>query len=203
MKSGVADSGSYITRKDNSIDSDNQVNSSDVNILGDALYNIESSILASSGNVYAIDLKKTYVFAITVSAFCNSAVSANVVVYGKIKNDDKIWTNAVNIAGYQKSVAPNVSGSILCYWTSAIGWTEDGAGNTHPLFVSAQGARFAKAKNGIDFAIGLTALASSIGTTEDYDSYGSNYQGYVGAHFVTAPSSGKVYFKILALGREV
>jgi hypothetical protein len=205
MINGIASGGSYIKQQNNGTDSSNQVKANDVNLLGDALYNIEDAILASSGFVYALDLKKTYVFALTVSAYCDSAnVYTDAIVYGKIRNKENTISNTVNLYNAAKSVAPNVSGTVSCFFTSAIAWVENGTTRT-PMYASAQGAKFAKSSSGIDFVVGLTALASSVGTVADYDISEATvnaYQGYIGTVFTTPPSSGKIFFKVFALGRD-
>ena len=197
---------SHISRKENSIQSISQVKSYDVNLLGDAIYNTEAAILASSGYVYALDLKKTYLFSITVSAFCSPILSAtNAIIYGKIRHNNSTYSSSGNIStSIYKSVAPHVSGIILCHWTSAIGWI-DRNGTKFPLYVSPQTTRFRKVKAGIDYVIGVTALSSSIGFTDDYDLYEgatNAFLGYKGALFYTDAISGKIFLKILAIGRE-
>lgn len=205
MANGVAQSTSYIERKDNGTAISNQVKSHDVNVLGDALYNIESAILASTGSVYALDLKKTYVFAVTVSALCNSAdPSIDALIYGAIRNNGTTSIDSVNLTSPQRSTAPNVPNMISCLFTSAIAWVEN-YGVVYPLYASSTGLKFKKTTSGIDFVVGVTALGSSIGTKTDYDSYEAavgNYQGYIGSLFTSAAASGKVYFKIFAMGRE-
>jgi hypothetical protein len=208
MVNGVTDEvSSYIKRKDNGTSMDNQVRAHDVNLLGDALYNIESSMLSSSGYVYALDLQKTYVFSITVSAQCDSSNPlTNAVVFANLRQNGTLYTpNLLNISSSYRSTAPHVSGSITCYWTSAIAWIEHPNRTTTRLYASAQAARFTKTLKGIDFIVGVSALGSAIGTVEDYDTYEGTpgvYQGYIGSLFTSEPASGKIFFKIFAMGRE-
>lgn len=197
-----------ISNKGNGIAVENQIKSSDVNLLGDSLYSIESAILSSTGMVYSVDLNKTYVFAITVSANCNSvdSLQTNAVIYGKIAKGNNTYSSSYNIVNPYRTSVPNIPNSILCDWTSAIGWVQDGTGRTYHLYTSAQGARFAKTSTGIDFVVGVTAIGSGLGTASDYDSYANSanaYQGYIGSYFTTAPASGRLFLKIFAMGREL
>lgn len=207
MVNGIAnEASSYIKRKDNGTATINQVKSHDVNVLGDSLYNIESAILSSSGFTYALDLKKTYVFAITVSAYCDSSnPNTDAIIFANLRYNGTTSTNLVNISSPYRSTVPNVSGTITCHWTSAIAWIEHPNRTTSRLFASSQAARFAKTNSGIDFIVGVTALGSAIGTVEDYDTYEAtpgSYQGYIGTSFTVEPASGKIFFKIMAMGRD-
>lgn len=208
MVNGVAhSSSSYIQRKGNGTASINQIRSHDVNLLGDSIYNIESSILTSSGSVYALDLKKTYVFSITVSATCDTAnVNTDAIIFANLRyNGVNYSSDLVNIYTPSRSTPPSVSGSITCYFTSAIAWLEHSGRITSPLYASAQAARFAKRTTGIDFIVGVTALGSAIATVDDAEAYESEvnaYSSYVGSLVTPAGATGKIFFKIFAMGRE-
>lgn len=208
MVNGVAhSSSSYIQRKGNGTAGINQVRSHDVNLLGDSIYNIESSILTSSGSVYALDLKKTYVFSITVSATCDTAnVNTDAIIFANLKyNGVNYSSNLVNIYTPMRSTPPSVSGTIMCYFTSAIAWLEHANRVTSPVYAAAQVARFAKKGSSIDFIVGVTALGSGIATVEDSEAYegqSNAYNNYVGSLVTYEGATGKIFFKILAIGRE-
>ena len=73
MVNGIAnDATSHIVRKYNGASIENQVKSEDVNLLGDALYNIETAIISSTGFVFSYDLQKTYVLSMTITGYCSN-----------------------------------------------------------------------------------------------------------------------------------
>lgn len=198
------DSTSLIQRKRNGASPENQIKAEDVNLLGDALYNIEAAILSSTGLIYAADGQKLYVFAFTVTGACNTSDPSDAIIYGKVSanGSSNTYYNSFAYPSIKKTAAPAISGMVACYWTSAIAWIENGA-NRNNLYVGPTGVFFKRNGSSVDYSIGFTIVSSGIGTVTDAtETTTGAFKGYKGSTFSALGASGTVYVKILAIGRE-
>ncbi len=207
MANGIPnDTTSLIQRKYNSITPESQVRSEDVNLLGDALYQIETAILSNPNAVRSVGGAKMYAFSVTITG--NVAATGS-LIYAKIKLDGSEYNNIINLGSIKRSKVPNVPRRIDCHWTSAMGWVVTAASGNQPVYAQSHGMYFERNTDGtVDLWISVDVIGKGIyHTKDDYDLYeatpGTTYQGYIGCNYVPARvPAGALYLKILALGRE-
>jgi len=129
-----------VYRVDNGLGIGFQVQSEQLNFLGDALYNMQTTAInkASTNQVFVLgnNLKQgcQYFFSMGVTGTVTSAPSG--IVYQKGYKAGTITPNTViGMSNIVRTASPLVTQRMECYYTSAIGWIISGGVNT-PVYVS-------------------------------------------------------------------
>lgn len=205
MNNGIPDdTNSLIPRKYNNTTPENQIKSEDVNLLGDALYQIETAILTNPNAVRSVG-SKIYLFAVTVTG---NVAASGIAVYAKINLDGSESHNVVNMGSVTRTKVPNIPNRIDCHWTSAVGWVVTAASGNVPIYAQSQGMYFEKNGDGtIDFWISASTVGRAIYSSKDdyelHETVANAHQNYIGAAYSPAAvPAGTLYLKILAIGRE-
>lgn len=178
---------------------EHQVRSEDVNLLGDCLFNIETSVLASTGIVRSAGApigQTMYLFSITVTGTVPTSggvVTFERQVLEKFGNTE-IDRTTTNLSSILRTKQPYATAA--CHFVSAIGWVNN-AGNQIPVYISPRASLFRNDSDYGAFICGFTAVGSGIATNTAYTN--ENYSGVYST--MSGVTSGQLIVKMLAIGK--
>lgn len=180
---------------------ENIVRSSDVNLLADCLFNIETAVLASSGQIRSSGFpagQTMYIFSITVTG----TVTSGGIVYFERQSLIRNGTTEIDrttkpnrLSNVRRTKQPYVTAA--CHFVSAAGWVLNGSTN-FPVFVSPRASLFRQDDQYSAFICGFTAIGSSIATATTL----YNHDEYAGAFStLTNCPTGTLTVKMMCLGK--
>jgi hypothetical protein len=212
MAGGVAnDSTSFIKRKFNSADPSSQVKSEDVNLLGDALYNIEYSILNNDESVRANLGSKLYIFSITVTG--TVAGSGSIGEFARVRRNSSYSYAQQGLNNIGRIKMPSVNARISCHFTSAVAWVTSGATTSalyvqpHGFFVQPSPGYYPGGPDSGDYWLSFDLLHEDFyNTIVNYENYAPSagaFDSHQGSYLQPKNlTSGNVFVKLLAIGVE-
>ena len=191
----------------NGVGLDYQIQSEQLNLIGDALYNIEEAVIWRHINpVLAVDGSiahpQQYFFSVTVTGHVNTWVDGVVYEKGNIYGSHSNLSNT-NLINSSRVKQPLVPDYMRCRFVSGIAWVETATGNVG-CFVSPANFVVDPSLIGTNYWLSFSVYGSDVITDTTDVTVTSNLNvptPYTGSHIQMQPvPPGNLFVKLFAVG---